>query len=200
MSEFKKYEAEENKLKKADAKKASAADPSATVSELVGAKKSRVSAAMTPVSVRKNKKLPVVFDVIVAIVMLALVAGLFVGSYMLFKYYSNDYTGVNVRYTVVYEGENMHTFAALTNEELFCDIDGNSVYMGKVKEVKIEKGDNAQQLILTVELDGVRYKKSEGYFVSDQRLAVGSEFTFRHVEKTFDGTVVELAKADKGGK
>ena len=200
MSEFKKYEADENMLKKADAKKASAADPSATVSELVGAKKSRVSAMMMPVSVRKNKKLPLVFDVIVAVLMLALVAGLIIGAYMLFKYYSNDYTGVNVRYTVVCEGENMHTFASLTNEELFCDVNGSSVYMGKVKEVRIEKGDNAQQLILTVELDGVRYKKSEGYFVSDQRLAVGSGFTFRHVEKTFDGTVVELAKADKGGQ
>lgn len=200
MSEFKKYDADQSNLKRADAKKADGADSGVTVAELVGGKRVRASAVMTPVSIRKKKKLPVIFDIIVAVVMLALVAALVIGAYMLFKYYSNDYRGVDVRYVVVCQGEDMSEFALFLNEDLYCDIDGNTLYFGKVKEVKLEKGNDSQLLILTLELSGVRYRETEGYFIADERLAVGAEFSFRNGEKTVDGTVVELAKADKGGK
>ena len=194
MSEFNKYDTDENNLKRVDAKKADGVDSAATVSELVSGRKARASAAMTHVSLRKKKKLPIVFDIIVAIVMLALVATLVIGAYMLLKYYSNDYKGVDVKYVVACEGENMSEFALLLNEELYCDVDGNTLYFGKVKEVKLEKGNGSQMLILTLELGGVRYREAEGYFIADERLAVGAEFTFRNGEKTVNGTVVELTK------
>ena len=200
MSEFKKYDSDQINLKRVDAKKADGSDSAVTVSELVSGRKARAGATMTPVSMRKKKKLPIVFDIIVAIAMLALVAALVIGSYMLFKYYSNDYKGVDVKYVVACEGENMSEFALLLNEELYCDVEGNTLYFGKVKEVKLEKGNGSQMIILTLELGGVRYRDTEGYFISDERLAVGASFTFRHGEKTVYGTVVELAKADKGGK
>ena len=200
MSEFKKYGFEENKLKKADAKKAEGVESVSAVSEFSSARKKRGISAMVPVSMRKKKKFPIVVDIIVAIIMLAIVGGIFVGAYVLLKHYSNDYKGVDVKYTVVCEGDNVNTLASLINEEIYCDVEGNALYFGKVKEINIEKASGVEKVIMTVELGDVKYRDSEGYYVSDERLAVGASFTLRHGEKTFECTVVELAKANKGGK
>lgn len=200
MSEFKKYSVDENKLKKADAKKAEPSDPISSVLDPSAIGKKRKASVMVPVSTRKKKRFPLVVDIIVAVLMLAIVGGIFVGAYALLKNYSNDYKGVSVKYTVVCEDKTLSSFTSMINEDVYCDVDGNTLCFGKVKDVRLQTRTGAQAVVLTLELDGVKYRDGEGYFVSDERLAVGVTYTFRHGEYTFSGTVVELSKAQKGGK
>ena len=200
MSEFKKYNVDENQLKKADAKKAEAVDPVISELDLSSGKKRRKSSVMVPVSARKKTKFPLVVDIIVAVIMLAIVGGVLVGAYALLKNYSNDYKGVNVEYVVVCEGVGLGSFVSLTNEDVYCDVDGNSLYFGKIKEATLHKDAGAQKVLLTLDLEGVKYRSGEGYFVSEERLAVGESYVLRHGEATFECTVVELYKNENGGK
>ena len=199
MAEFKNYDTEEQKLKKADARKMSGEEAAPTVSEMLGGKKTR-GAVMAPISVAKKKGLPIVVDIVVGVVMLALVAAIIVGAYLLFKYYSNEQMGVGVEYTVVCSGDDLASFASLSNGELYVDADGSSLFFGKVKSIKQAGNDDQKQFVIKIKLDGVAYKEGEGYLVSGQRLAVGSELALRCGEMTIEGTVVELVNTSKEAK
>ncbi|MBE6583437.1 MAG: hypothetical protein E7649_00455 [Ruminococcaceae bacterium] len=200
MSEFKKIDTEEKKLKMADARKMSDADQAGAVSELLSGKKARGNTIMTPIANNKKKKFPIVVDVIVGIAMLAIVAGLLVGAYLLFTHYSNDYEGVGVEYKIVCAGEDLASFATINNGDLYCDVEGNTLYFGKVKSITQEESGGLKMFVLQVAVDGVKYKDGEGYYISSEKLAVGAYFTFRCGEKEIAGTVVELEKSNKGGK
>lgn len=200
MSDFKKYGVEENKLKKADAKKAESVEPAGAASELSFSRKKRGTFSMVPLSTKKKKRFPIVVDIIVAVVMLAVLGVVLVGAYALLKNYSNDYKGVSVEYTVVCEGKDLNSLVSLTNENIYCDIDGNALYFGRVKEVRIEKNAELQKVIFTLERDGVKYRDGEGYSISDERLAVGATYCLRYEKTSFECTVVELSRAEKGGK
>ena len=90
MSEFKNYDTQEKKLKKADSRKISDTDTMVTVSEITGGKKTRTDAIMMPVASVKKKRFPIVVDVIVAVAMLLIVAAIIVGAYLLFTHYTNS--------------------------------------------------------------------------------------------------------------
>jgi len=200
MSEFKNYETEDKQLKRADAKKAGVGDAAESVSDLLGAKKVHGNVTMMPVTNRKRKKTPIVVDIIVGILMLALVAGVIIGAYLLFTYYSGDYSGVDVEYTVICGGEDLASFASLSNGELYCDVEGNALYFGKVQSIKQEEIDGEEMFILKVALDDVRFKDGEGYWVSSERLAVGATYNLRCEKMEIEGTVVGLARVNKGAK
>lgn len=199
MSEFKNYDTEENKLKMADSRKMKS-DEGIGIPEFSGIKKARGVATMTPVSSKKNKKAPIVVDVIVGIVMLLLVAALLIGAYYVFTYYSNDYKGVSLTYTMMCEDEDLASVVTLNNADVYLDVEGNSLYLGKVKGIKQEDSDGKSAIILEIRIDKVRYRDGEGYTVSSERLAVGETFTLRYGEKYISGTVVDIENMSKGGK
>lgn len=202
MSEFKKRGLDErdSNLKRADQKKShgSADAGSSQATDLFGSKK-LADKGMVGSNIKVKKKLPLVVDIIVGILMLAIVCGVIVGSYMLFRYYTNDYETRNVTYTVVFSvDEDIKKCAAMKNGELFLDEEGNSVYFGKIREVLLpENADTAGEVVLIVNAS-VKYRSGEGYFIGDSRMAVGSVFTLRHVESSYTVTVVDIYEA--GGK
>ena len=127
---------------------------------------------MTPVSSKKSKKAPIVVDVIVGIVMLLLVAALLIGAYYVFTYYSNDYKGVSLTYTMMCEDEDLASVVTLNNADVYLDVEGNSLYLGKVKGIKQEDSDGKSAIILEIRIDKVRYRDGEGDLYAEIRREV----------------------------
>ena len=127
--------------------------------------------------IKVKKRLPIVVDIIVGIFMLVLVLAVIVGSYVLFRYYSNDYDGVNAEYKIAVnvDGE-LDTYDALKGREIFMDVTGNSVYFGKITEVESIDGAEGARVILTVSAS-VKHRDGEGYSIGSSRLAVGSKYS-----------------------
>ncbi len=142
--------------------------------------------------VKIKKKVPLAVDIIAGIFMLILVCAVIIGTYMLFRYYSNDYEGVEITYTVdVYaKKQDLARYMSMRNEEVFMDKDSNAVFFGKITSVEVsEKTDHMQ---LTVKADA-KYRLGEGYSIGYTKVAVGSRFTLRCGEESlYDVTVVGL--------
>lgn len=181
MAEINSYKKEEiaQGLKSADSTKTKK-DNAAGVglrAELFGGKKASDRAISSDIKVKK--RLPVVVDLIAGLLMLVLVLAVIVGSYVLFRYYSNDYDSARVEYKVtVNVSGKLDTYDALKDGELFMDVTGNSVYFGKIKSVEIienEDGDGGR-VILTVSAS-VKHRDGEGYSIGSSRLAVGSKYS-----------------------
>lgn len=181
MAEMNSYTKEERAqgLKSADSNK-TVKDGSAGAglrAELFGGK--RVSERAVGTDIKIKKRLPVVVDIIAGILMLVLVVAVIIGSYLLFRYYSNDYDGVNVEYKITVKVDSgIDTYYNLKNGELFMDITGNSVYFGKIQSVETVKdlSEDGGKVILTVKASA-KYRDGEGYSIGDSRLAVGSKYT-----------------------
>ena len=181
MAEINSYIKEENAqgLKGADSNKTikDAAPGAGLRAELFGTRKIADHAARTDIKVKK--RLPVVVDIIAGLLMLVLVCAVIIGSYLLFRYYSNDYDGVDVEYKVAFSVDGgIDTYRYLKNGELFMDVTGNSVYIGKITEVEVVKdpGGESGRVIFTVAAS-VKYRAGEGYSIGDSRLAVGSKYS-----------------------
>ena len=126
-----------------------------------------------------------------------LVCAVIVGSYLLFRYYSNDYDGVDVEYKISFEVDSgIETYQYLNHGELFMDITGNSVYFGKITEVETVQnpGKDSGKVIFTVSAN-VKYRAGEGYSIGDSRLAVGSKYSTLRCGETAlrDVLVTDLA-------
>ena len=181
MAEMNSYTKEERAqgLKSADSNK-TVKDGSAGAglrAELFGGK--RVSERAVGTDIKIKKRLPVVVDIIAGILMLVLVVAVIIGSYLLFRYYSNDYDGVNVEYKITVKVDSgIDTYYNLKNGELFMDITGNSVYFGKIQSVETVKdlSEDGGKVILTVKASA-KFRDGEGYSIGDSRLAVGSKYT-----------------------
>lgn len=181
MAEMNSYTKEERAqgLKSADSNK-TVKDGSAGAglrAELFGGK--RVSERAVGTDIKIKKRLPVAVDIIAGILMLVLVVAVIIGSYLLFRYYSNDYDGVNVEYKITVKVDSgIDTYYNLKNRELFMDITGNSVYFGKIQSVETVKdlSEDGGKVILTVKASA-KYRDGEGYSIGDSRLAVGSKYT-----------------------
>lgn len=163
-------------LKRKDARKNSA-DGSLRVVNLSAGKRSGGIALDERISqIKVKKKLPLAVDIIAGILMLALVIAVIIVSYMLFRYYSNDYTSKNVTYEmIVTAGDDLSVYEDMEKKEIYLDTSDNSVYFGEITEVIVVDGEN-NMVIFTVRAD-VKYRKNEGYSIGERRLAVGSEFS-----------------------
>lgn len=169
--------------------------------ELLGGK--RIVERSVGSSIKVKKRLPIVLDVIAGILMLVLVLAVIVGSYMLFRYFSNDYDGVNVEYEVCVrvDGE-LVLYQELVGRELFMDVEGNSVYFGRVTEVESlldpgSDGSDGGRIIITVQA-GAKHRDGEGYSIGDSRLAVGSKYDALYCGETSLYNVLVTALSVEG--
>ena len=173
-----------NDLKRADAVKAS----STVVNPLENAlaKTRRAAREITPNIRSARKRLPVVVDIILALLIVAMIGASVVGAYYIFKYFTVDYDAVEIEYTLLVENPDT---GKLKNEIVYCEIDGNTLAFGKVKSTVT---DGKGRMLVTVSTT-VKYKYDEGYFLGDERLAHGSVYTLRTEQGvSFEGTVVEI--------
>lgn len=177
-------------LKKADSEKSSGG---AQIDYIVGlrevkAKESGGSERSQSASARK--KLPLIVDIIITVLILAMVAGVIFGAYYLFRYFSTDYESVSIEYCFAVPcEENASDYQKAVRKELYFDIDGSTVYFGKITSVSISE-DNTLA-VFTVEVTA-NHKADEGYYLGDERVAVGSDYSLRIEDQTINGTVVEL--------
>ena len=180
MAEINSYTKEEKAqgLKNADSKKSIKDNSAGAVMRPEGHGGKRIADRSIKSNIKVKKRLPIVVDVIAGILMLVLVCAVIAGSYLLFRYYSNDYDGVNVEYKVAFNvSGDLDTYKGLKNEELFMDVTGNSVYFGKITTVETVSDPNGDggRVILTV-IANVKYRDGEGYSIGNSRLAVGSRY------------------------
>lgn len=154
-----------------------------------------LSSAQSGSGIKVKKKLPLWVDIIAGILMFVIVCGIVVGSYMLFRHYSNDYAETDVTYTVIVDGtlaEEIEKYYVLKDGELFMDTEDNSVYFGKITKVS----EKNERILLTVSAQA-KHRNGEGYSLGESRLAVGSEFDLRCDETNI---TVEVVALKTGGK
>lgn len=199
MPDIKDYQ-NENGLKHADAEKSGAA-----LNPIVGTLSKQKKGDKGGFKVVKNdarKKLPIVVDIILALLIVAMVAGVVVGAIFAFRYFTVDYETVGVEYTVILD-ENVSK--KLKNESVYLDRDGNTYYFGKIKSSTV-LDDGSQIIVIST---SARFKSDEGYTLGEDKLAVGSYFTLRTGQNlNVSGSVVELldktnprvSVGEKGGK
>ena len=208
MAEMKKYDSDRGveNLKKADLKKSeyeSNGSVQRSASELFGGRKIKDTSDASRERARKKKKLSIVADVAVVILMVALVVGAVIGSYWLFRYYSDDYEGTNITYTVACPcGEDIAAYTSLKNKGIYLDTEENSLYFGKVVDVQLVEAEDANEtnILLIKIVASVKYRNGEGYSLHDNRIAVGSEYKLRSGSTVVDVTVAELSTTKSGGK
>ena len=190
MPDIKNYNKNETEkdLKRADAEKSSGA-----VSQLAGISLNKARRSEDPgfkVRQTARKRLPIVIDIIIAILFVALFAGAIVGAYYAFRAFAVDFESVNAEYTMLIHTENSADFAGLEEQALYLDVDGSVEFFGKIKSVQASEKNGGVLMVVSAT---VRYKEGEGYAIGDSRLAVGQEYTLRtQGGKSICGTVVEL--------
>ena len=145
---------------------------------------------------KSRKKLPLVVDIIIAVLMIAMIGGVTVGAYSLFRYYTNDYDVVEIEYVFVTPYEyTAEVYGTMLNREIYCDENGSSLYFGKVTFVELSP--ESKTVIVTVKAD-VKYKASEGYSVGECKIAVGGDYLLRSQNISVECTVVELVEKNAG--
>ena len=176
-------------LKKADSEKSSSG---AQLDYIVGLRgvKAKDSGAGERKSASARKRLPLIVDIIITVFIFAMVAGIIAGAYYLFRYYSTDYESVSIKYSFAVECEgNASEYQKADRKELYFDVDGSTEYFGRITSVSVSEDNDLA--VFTVEVTDNR-KADEGYYLSDTRVAVGSDYMLRIEGQTINGTVVEL--------
>ena len=148
-----------------------------------------------------RKRMPIVVDVIIAILLVVMIGAVTAGGFYAFRYFTVDYDTVDVEYTVIISDitapENLKK-----NDQVYCDIEGNTVHFGKIKSISADA--NGNQIIVIAHT--VSYKEDVGYSIGSEKLAVGCEYVLRTEKGTeLSGTVVEFVNKtvltnEKGGK
>ncbi len=171
------------------------ASPQKEVPELFGGQRARDISNMNKSKEAKKKRIPIVVDIIVAILMVAIILGVVVGAYLLFRYYSGDYAGVDVKYALICVcDEDPSAYMTANNRELYLDSGNTAILFGKITDVRvIESGNNDSDdiVVLTVSVNA-KYKKGEGYTIEENRIAVGRSYTLRSEGLRITGTIAEL--------
>ena len=189
MPDIKNYDNNKKNLKGADAEKSSGTLLQFSGIDLSKSKKGEENNTLSGRQVAR-KKLPIAVDIIVALLLVALFAGVVAGAYYAFRSFAKDYESVNVEYTVLVPSSDENVNNSLASQLLYMEEDGSVEYFGKVKNVKYSPENEAW--LVTVSAT-VRYKDGEGYSVGQNRLAVGQSLSLRTENGTkVCGTVVEL--------
>lgn len=200
MSDIKKHGSDKkgNDLKLADSEKSDGSVKAPErVQEFIGERLIGDITGGKSIKEKRKKRASVILDVIVAILLLAIVVGAVVGSYYLFRYYSNDYDTVSVKYTFAFTYDGEVDPMNMPGQELYFTAGGNSYYFGKVISAERIELDGATEnaYALTVSVDA-KYRDDEGYALYSYRLAVGSEYTLRSNTTQLKGVIVDLARSN----
>lgn len=199
MAEDKNYGSDNRNydLKQVDSKKSGGIDTESyqiAMKEVLGEKKGR-NFLSNRSSKKKNKRLPIFVDIIIGVLILAIAIGIVLGSFFLFRYYADDYGEESIEYVfITHSSQDKSVYQVMRNSELFMDAEDNSFYFGKVTNVDIIEGDDGPNTIIFTVTAKAKHKRGSGYVVGNERIAVGSQYTFRVGSTTIDGDIVELTK------
>lgn len=197
MARENKYGSEGNDLRDRDAEKSYSTPKSAVrtgVEELIGNRIMNESSRASAKKGQKKKVITVVLDILVGLLILAIAAGIIVGTYFLFKYYSNDYDTATITYTFIYDG--YVDPAEMIGKDMFCDDGETAHYFGEITDVyQVDHRDGYTEIAWAFEITvTAKYRDDKGYEIDDNRIAVGRGFGLRSGEEEYFGTVVELKR------
>ena len=140
----------------------------------------------------RKKDIPVVVDIIIALLLLAVVCGAVFGGYWLFKYFNVNYVSVDLTYVFAVEDFDLpegYGYSDLKNEYVFFDTDGNTVGFGRIRSA--EYNEKSDMLILCVVVNA-KYNETEGYSVDSYPIAIGESYSLRTEKMALCGDVVDL--------
>lgn len=187
MPEIKNYDKNEKNLKGADSEKSSGTVLQFSGIDLGKAKKTDGNALTGKQSARK--RLPIVVDIIIALLFVALFGGLIVGAYYAFRSFAVDFESVNVEYTMLVSAD-ADELSAVADQLLYMDVNDSVEYFGKIKSATYSKENGAW--LVTVSATA-KYKDGDGYTLGHKRLAVGQSLSLRTENgRAISGTIVEL--------
>lgn len=191
MPKYKNYSKEDRNsdLKSVDAEKNSDGSLLHLNSEIF-ASRAKAATAFKPKKVAR-KKMPIAVDIIISILMIAIALGVVGGTYFLFRYFTVDYESVSIEYTLLVENADTESYGGILNKHVYMDVDGNTVYFGKIIGVETYEKDGA--VLLNIALNA-KYKSEEGYFAENSKISVGSSYSLRTDSKNISGTLVDLVK------
>lgn len=191
----------ENGLKEADAEKSeNKTSDGQSAQEIFGSKFMSNSLSVNARKDSRKRNFPIIVDIVIGILILAIFAGAVVGAYYLFRYYSDDYSGAEIKYTVIVPCEDdLMGLRTMKGRALYLDTEDNTYYFGTVSDViLVENAKEGNYAVMIVSINA-RFRADEGYTVSGNRIAVGCNYSLRSDSMILDATVVELALIS-GGK
>lgn len=198
MAEIKNYDADgrKNDLKFADAEKSSGSSQQSIATDNAD---NGLRTLMETKSFHNQarKRIPLFWDIIIGIIMLAMIVGAVVGAYHLFRYFTEDSERVELEYKIikVSNEEDLTAYRTLRNKPLYLDTEGgNTLYFGTVLSAEVYelKDETGSDMLVVIIKAPVKYKPGDGYTIGGYRIAVGSSFTLRSYNMTVKGDVVEV--------
>ncbi len=175
-------------LKSADAEKSSGAIHQFAGINLNRAKKSDSNGFSTKQVARK--RLPVVVDVIIAVLFVAIFLGVIAGAYFAFRAFAVDYENVKVEYVLAVPYDSNVNYMDLDYKNVYYEDDSGMEHFGKIQSTYVSEKNGV--VLVTVSATA-RFKEGSGYSFGDVKLAVGQDYELRTENGgVIKGTVVEL--------
>ena len=200
MAKYNNYDRADGKksLKRADAKKNSENGLQQLGADIFASRSRRASTPRNK-SATIKRKLPLVVDIIIALLMIAILAAIVVGAYAVFRYFTVDYENASVSYTVMIKTDELKHFKNIKSEleddskfkAVYYESNGSVEYFGRITSVEIFEDEETVLVTVTA---GAKYRAAEGYYIKDTRIAVGVSCDMRISAEVFNATVVELEK------
>ncbi len=175
-------------LKRADAEKSSGAMNQFVGINLHRAKKSDDNVFQTKQVARK--RLPVVVDVIIAILFVAIFLGVITGAYFAFRAFAVDYENVKVEYVLLVTYNDGVNYLDLDYKSVYYEDVNGIEHFGKIQSASVSEKN---RVVLITVAATARFKEGSGYSFGDIKLAVGQSYELRAENGSMiTGTVVEL--------
>ena len=181
----------------ADDQKASSIAPDAALTS-AGETKKKIRKA-PKVKKKKKKGLPIVLDILIVLLLLAMTAGAIFGIYSLGKKFSTRYADMDITYTVLLDdvdpvlafdqdGECVIT----PKSTVYLAEEQGSYALGSVLSVTVEPEEQGLVDLYVTVRTTANYNYTLGYFVDQTKIAVGKAYTYRFNGLMSKGVIVDL--------
>lgn len=190
MPDIKNYDKNESEI---DLKRADAEKSSGTMNQLAGIKLNRAKKSDDNVFQTKQvarKRLPVIVDLIIALLFVAMFFGVITGAYFAFRAFAVDYENVRVEYVLLVPYNDGVNYSDLDGKNVYYEDDNGIEHFGKIQSAYLSEEN---EFVLITVAATARFKEGSGYSLGDIKLAVGQSYELRAENGVkLEGTVVEL--------
>lgn len=180
-----------------DDQKASSIAPEAALNPKGDVKK-KVHKAPKVKKARK-KGMPIVVDILIVCVLLAMIALAVWGIYAVTEYFSTRYAQKEITYTLLASGvsaelalDDEGECVVVAESDVFILQGEQSTPAGQVLSVKTENNENGTVDVYVEVSTTADYNYTLGYFVDQVKIAVGKAYTCRFSGLVSDTVIVEL--------
>ena len=152
----------------------------------------------------RKKGMPIVVDILIVCVILAVLAGAAWGFYKVSEYFSTKYAQKEITYTLLVSDvseelalDAQDQCVILPKTDVYALQDGQSLPIGQVLSVKTEMQTDGTVDVYVVVETAADYNYKLGYFVNQVKIAVGKTYSCRFCSLLSDAVIVELEVVEK---